>query len=254
MTGGDTGGSTTATDGGADVAAGCAGFSDDFSGTTLDPCWTTLNGAGSSNPLLLPYLSNGALHLQAEPTPDGVWFQGSTRSMVYKVVTAMRFKVTTTVHPRKRTDPTSVPTQLHVGGLMVRNPSSAGGATENYLFIMCGHPEGSSGVAHQGIEVKSTTNGGSAYKEPDFPANDADLRMCRIDGNFYLYARPAGTTTWTLIDQAGNAMPVSRPDLPATVQLGMALNFSAGADLDVAFDQITMAATPPATAADCTAD
>jgi hypothetical protein len=78
--------------------------------------------------------------------------------------------------------------------------------------------------------------------------------MCRIDGDFYLYARPAGTTTWTLINDAGDAAPVSRPDLPATVQLGMALNFSAGADLDVAFDQITLAPTAPATPADCTAD
>jgi hypothetical protein len=251
------GGSTSSVDaGGTDAPAGCASkpYSDDFSGTMLDPCWTVLNGSASS-PFIMTYETNGALHLQAMPTPDGVWYQGSTKSLVYKLVTAMRFKLTTTVHPRKRTDMTSPPTQqLHVGGLMVRNPSSMGNATENYLFIMMGHPEGNSGVEHPGIEVKSTVNGGSAYKEPDWGAIDADLRMCRIDSNFYLYARVPGTATWTLISETGAAAPVSRPDLPATVQLGMALNFSAGADLDVAFDQITMSATAPATPADCTSD
>jgi hypothetical protein len=243
-------------DGGGDGPASCTGgYSDDFSGADLDPCWTILNGSDPANPLITTSVSNGALHLQARPTPDGVWFQGSTRSLVYKLITATHFKVTTTVHPRKRTDLTSVPTHaLHVGGLMARNPSSQGGTTENYLFVMAGHTEGNDGVVHQGVEVKTTTNGASVYDEPDWSSNDADLRICRLQSDFYLYKRVPGTTAWVLSNETRQAAPVSRPDLPDTLQVGMALNFSSGSDLDVAFDAITLAPDAPATVDDCTRD
>jgi hypothetical protein len=250
-TGGASGSGGQRVDGGA-----CSGgFSDDFSGAALDPCWTILNGNDPANPLIDVSVNGGALHLQARPTPDGVWFGGSTRSLVYKLVTTNHFKVTATVHPRQRTDVTAIPThQLHVGGLMARNPSSQGGATENYLFVMAGHTEGNDGVAHQGIEVKTTTNGSSVWDEPDWPSNDADLRICRLGSDFYLYKRVPGTTTWMLSNQSRQAAPVSRPDMPDTLQVGMALNFSANSDLQVAFDYITMSATPPATVDDCTTD
>jgi len=243
-------------DAGGDTTTACSSnvYGDDFSGTQLDPCWTVLNG-DSSTPLITWSISNGSLHLTAQPTPDGVWYQGSTRSLIYKTVTAMRFKVTTTVHPRKRTDLTAVPThELHVGGLMARDPASHGGNTENYLFVMAGHPEGNDGVVHMGTEVKSTTNGTSVWDEPDWPANDADLRICRIDSDFYLYKRVPGTTTWMLSNQTRQAASVSRPDMPATLQVGMGLNFSSGSDLDVAFDQIVMSPNAPATQSDCTTD
>jgi hypothetical protein len=213
-----------------------------------------LNGTAST-PLITWAIASGALHLTAQPTPDGVWYQGATRSLVYKMVSARRFKVTTTVHPRKRTDLTAVPTHaLHVGGLMARDPASHGDTTENYLFVMAGHPEGNDGVVHMGTEVKSTINGVSTYNEPDLSGNDADLRICRIDSAFYLYKRVAGTTSWVLSNQGGQAAAVSRPDLPDTLQVGMALNFSASSDLDVAFDQIVMAPDAPATTDDCTRD
>jgi hypothetical protein len=173
--------------------------------------------------------------------------------LVYKLVHASRFKVTTTARARKRTDPAVPPTMaLHVGGLMVRNPAAQGGATENYIFIMAGSNE----LAQPGVEIKSTVNGASTFAEPTWTdPTAAELRICRIDGDFYLYKRAPGNATWILANHLDQPAAIHRPDLPQMVQVGLALNFGGGSnDLDVAFDGITLAATPPATVGDCTTD
>jgi hypothetical protein len=235
-----------------DASTACS-FSDDFGGSALDPCWSVLNGSGSASPLIQVAVSGGALHLQAIPGQDGVWYQGSTKALVYKLVTGNRFKVTTTARPRKRTDSGQPPSAaLHVGGLMVRDPSSHGGGSENYLFIMVGSNE----AAQPGVEIKSTTNGASIFAEPEWsnPAA-AELRICRIDASFYLYKRAPGASVWILANEVNQQAPVVRQDLPATVQVGLALNFSGGSnDLDVGFDGVDLAPTAPATPADCTSD
>jgi hypothetical protein len=233
-------------------AGPCATFSDDFSGNQLDPCWQILNGP-NGNPLIDISVTGGALHLQAIPGQSGVWFQGSTESLVYKEVTADHFKVTTTARPRKRTDPNAAPTHaLHVGGIMVRDPASHGGATENYLFIMVGSNEGAS----PGVEVKSTVNGASTWAEPAWNnPTAAELRICRLGTDFYLYKRIPGAMTWILANETDQMAPVARPDLPQTVQLGLALNFSGpDNDLDVGFDDVVLAPQAPASVADCIAD
>jgi hypothetical protein len=172
---------------------------------------------------------------------------------VYKLLTGYYFKVTTTARPRKRTNANQAPTNaLHVGGLMARDPASHGGNTENYLFIMVGSNEG----AQPGVEIKSTLNGQSAWKEPAW-SNPlaAELRICRIKADFYLYKRAPGASTWVLANQLDQMAPVNRPDLPETVQVGPVLNFSGpGNDLDVAFDDIVLAPVSPASVADCTRD
>lgn len=225
-------------------------FSDDFAGSALGSCWSVMNGGGS--PIIQITQTGGALHLQAISGADRRWYNGGTGSLVYQTVTAWNFKVTTTVHPRKRTDANAAPTiDLHVGGLMVRDPSSMGGASENYVMLMAGSNE----TSQPGVEIKSTTNGQSVWAEPVWSSPlVAELRMCRLHEALYLYKRvPAGT--WVLANQLDQMAPVMRADLPETLQVGMSLNFGgAPTDLDVAFDAITMAATPPATVADCTAD
>ena len=182
--------------------------------------------------------------------------------------TSTNFKLTTTAHPRKATAATMLPTKdLHVGGLMVRNPSSNGGNTENYLFLMVGHSEQNNGTVHQGTEFKTTVNGCSDFNEPDWGAGamspDAQLRICRIGAAFRLFKRIPGDATWTAamppaMACAGNAVAgavLTRTDLPETLQVGLALNFSAPSDLDVAFDDFTFVALPAgASATDCTVD
>jgi hypothetical protein len=213
-------------------------LSDEFTGTALDPSWSVLN------PQFLGIsVSGGQLHLAAVPGQDSVWFATSTKALVYKLVTASNFKVTTTVFPRKRTDPTQAPTNaLHVGGIMARNPSNAAG--ENYVFIMMGSNES----AVPGVEVKSTTNGSSVFEEPSWPSPlAADLRICRVGSSFQLYKRVPGDAAWTL------AITYDRPDLPQTLQVGPTLNYSGpDDDLTVGFERITFA--PITSAADCTTD
>jgi hypothetical protein len=225
---------------GAAVAApgDLASLDDEFAGTALDPSWSVLN------PQLLSISeSGGQLHLQAVPGQDSVWLSASTKELVYKLVTATNFKVTTTVFPRKRTDPTSAPTHaLHVGGVMARNPDNSAG--ENYVFIMMGSNES----AVPGVEVKSTTNSSTIFDEPAWPNPlAADLRICRVGSAFQLYKRVPGAASWTL------ATTYNRPDLPATLQVGPALNYrGTDNDLTVGFERITF--EPVASAADCTTD
>lgn len=253
------------TDGGA--GPGCSSFDDTFAGTTLDPCWSVLNGTPQA-PLIDVSVSGGALHLVAQGNLNGVWYQGSTQSLVYKLVAESGFKVTTTVHPRKATNAASLPTKdLHVGGLLLRDPASQGGATERYVLFMAGHSENNNGVVHQGVEVKSTVNGCSNWNEPDWGATateqDAELRVCRLGATFRFYKRVPGAGSWTPATPptpscAGNAVQgdvLTRADLPSTLQVGVGLNFSNPSDLDVAFDAVELVALPAnATAADCITD
>ncbi len=249
--GGSAGSSTGAAGGSGGSGGASCTFSDDFAGASLDPCWSILNGS-SSSPLIDIMQSSGALHLQAIQTQNGVWYQGSTKSLVFQTLTG-DFKVTTTAHPRKRSNGNEAPSlALHVGGLMARNPSSSGGNTENYLFAMVGSNEQS----QPGVEIKSTTNGTSIFSEPVWSDPlGAELRICRLGASFYVYKRAPGSSTWILADHQGQAAAISRPDLPATLQVGMALNFSGPPnDLDVAFDEITLASPAPQSVADCTSD
>jgi hypothetical protein len=244
-TGGGAGGGSAPSDG------GCP-FSDAFPGAQLNACWQTLNGPGSATPLFSVSVASHQLHLIATSNQNGVWFQGSTKSLVYKLLDAQRFKVTTTAHPRKHTDPTTPPTNaLHVGGLMARDPASMGDSTENYLFIMVGSNES----AQPGVEVKNTVAGNSTWSEPSWATPDsAQLRICRVVHDFYLYKRPLDGGTWVLQNDSNQAAPITRNDLPDTLEVGLALNFSDPADLDVAFDGIDLSTTVPMTAADCTSD
>ena len=256
-------------DTGAGGSAGCESMpSDDFASATLGPCWQAPRQRLPATPLISVAPSNGALHLRATGNQNGVLYRTSTKALVYKEITAVNFKVTTTAHPRMASAPTMLPTKdLHVGGVMVRNPSSAGGTTENYLFLMVGHSEQNAGTVHEGVEFKTTVNGCSDFNEPDWGAGatgpDAELRICRIGAAFRLYKRVPGDAAWTAAmppgaSCAGNSVAgavLTRTDLPERLQVGLALNFSAPSDLDVTFDQFSFVPLAAgATAADCTSD
>lgn len=229
------------------------GFDDPFTGGSLDDCWQIMGGPGSPTHLIDIAVPEGSVVLTAVNGQDGVWYQGSTKSLVSKLVTGTHWKLTATVNPRRRTNAGQTPTiALHVGGLMVRDPASAGGNTENYLFTMAGSSE----FASPTIEVKSTDDGVSTFTEPDWSnPQAAELRICRLGHAFHLYKRVPGQGTWQLGDANNAAAPVMRPDLPETLQVGLALNFAGPQnDLAVAFTDVTLAAEPPTSEADCTAD
>jgi hypothetical protein len=213
-------------------AAPLASLSDDFAGSALDASWSTINGDKIAVRLL-----GGSLHVQ--PTQSLLWFNRSQGALIYKNVTG-NFKVTTTVHPRKRSAAMQPPSaRVHLGGLMARNPT---GATENYVFIVVGID-----VNDQSVETKTTVNGASTYIGPSWPMPDAQLRICRIGAQLRLYKRAPGTAAWQL------AVSYDRPDLPATLQVGPNVYAPADRpDLDVAFDEVRFA--PADTPDDCTAE
>jgi len=263
--GSGSGGSSTGGDAGEPGTGGCT-LNDDFEDATLDPCWLTLNGS-TTTPLIQIAQQGGALHLSANGNQNGVWYGGSTKSLVYQLTSAPRFTLTTVAHPRKVTAPDALPTKdLHVGGIMVRNPASSGGSTENYVFLMVGHSENNNGMVHQGVEYKTTVNGCSNWDEPDWGANfdepDAELRICRLGAEFRLYKRVPGDATWTAATPPdgcdGNEVSgevLTRSDLPETVQVGLAINFNAPSDLDVGFDSLQFVELPAdATPDACTAN
>src|SRR6185436_14777699 len=97
----------------------------------------------------------------------------------------------------------------------------------------------------------------------DAMGQDAELRICRLQKTFRLYKRVPGDAAWTPAAPpgascAGNVVQdnvLSRADLPTTVQVGLALNFSSPSDLDVAIDAITLVPlAADATPADCESD
>jgi hypothetical protein len=227
------------------------GFDDTFSDSQLGPCWSIYNGAGP-NPIVDVSVAAGALHIQAIDGQGGLWYHGGHGALVYKMLTAESFIVTTTVHPRKRSDPTLTPADppyhgLGQGGVMARDPASPT-IGETYVFIMMGASEDD--PPRRSVEVKTTAQGLTTdFHFPDWATPDAQVRMCRIGSNFYLYARDTATASpWMLM------MTYARPDLPATLQVGPSVNFNADNDLDVAYDDITLSPTVPASVADCTAD
>jgi hypothetical protein len=215
--------------------AEAAALSDEFSGTTLDPSWTVLNGSSAG---VAVTVSGGALHLV--PSRSLLWFNASQGTLVYKLVTG-NFKATTTAHTRKASSPSQPPAlAIELGGIMLRSPASP---PESYTFVVIGFGE----QGHVAVEWKDTLNSTSNFAETPFTP-DAELRICRVGSQVAVYRRPIGGTSW-----GAPYFQNTRADLPQTLQVG--LNMYANQttpDLDASFDRITFA--PASSMADCAAD
>lgn len=190
--------------GGATAAGGAGGSfptGDEFDGSALSPAWTVFRPD-----LADVVVSGGALSLT--PHAGDLWYQASQGVLVYKLVTG-DFKATATVHARRASNPDLPPNQFaDVGGLMARSP---GGSAENYVLGVVGYAE----MNQLAVEHKSTTNSKSVYGETAFTA-DAELRLCRTGATFTIYYRHPGDTGWPM-----SVAPITRSDLPATLQVGM---------------------------------
>jgi hypothetical protein len=211
---------------------GLGALSDTFDGNSLDPSWMVLHPEAVA-------ISLGGSALTLRLTRNALWFNASQGVLVYKMVSG-DFKLTSTVHARKASDPTKPPDPpVHLGGVMARG---AAGGSENYVFIVAGHDP--NGIA---IETKNTTNSASQYSGVAWPSGDAQLRLCRVGASFQLLKRPAGGGAWML------AATFNRPDLPGTLQAGLNIYTSANTpDLQVSYDEALFArVTGPA---DCTTD
>ncbi len=210
------------------------GLDDDFTAPTLDPAWTIVNGSTAKIEV-----SGGLLAIT--PTKNVVWYHADQGPFLHKLVTG-NFKVTTVAHARKASDPTKTPDiDYQFGGLMARAPSSDGGK-QDHVFNVVGYRG-----EFLSVETKTTKQDKSFVHGPAWPSGDAELRLCRVNGRFFLHKRPVGGKEWE------QAMMYKRPDLPATLQVGLiAYAYTDRFDLRATFEHIRFA--PVTSADDCTKD
>lgn len=227
-------------------AAGCdgpelapavvAGLDDDFAGPALDSAWKIVNGNTAT-------IAAADGNLVIQPKQNVVWYHEAQGPLVYKLVTG-NFRVTTAARARKASDPAQFPgNDYQFGGLMARSPASDHpGGQEDHVFNVVGYRG-----EHLSVETKTTKKDKSFVQGPPWPSGDAELRICRVNGRFHLYKRPVGEKQWQV------AVSYKRPDLPATLQVGLiAYSYTDAFDLRASFENVAFAAV--STEEDCTKD
>ena len=200
-----------------DLADFSDGFDDsDYAGwTVLRPDLATVAVAGGE--------------LRVTPDDNTLWFQASQSVLVWKRITG-NFRATAVVRSRAASDDSQPPPFLiHLGGLMARDGAAA---AENYVFEVVGRD-----VNDLSIEGKTTDDAVSIYEGPSWAASDAELRLCRIGTTFHLYARPLSDPVWQ--QPLPTLATIDRPDLPATLQVGInAYAAQPAADLVVRVERV----------------
>ena len=155
----------------------------------------------------------GALYL--EPHTSG-WYADFRAPFLFREVTG-DFVATTRVRAAGKSSPVpTVPWSL--AGLMVREGRSTSMATweprgENWLFATTGVAER---PGEPVLETKTTVNGRSALTLHPVKAGWIELRIARVGPDFLVLYREEGASEWTVRER------FFRPDLPPTVQVGIA--------------------------------
>jgi hypothetical protein len=177
-------------------------------------------------------------HLTIVPTASH-WLNDTAGVFMFKTITGdfvMRTQVSTwdTMFAGQ-----SIMVPYNTAGLMARDPAGATGP-ENWIEIANGYTSSFTGA----IDM-STANSVSDLSEVP-TSNPVELQICRLQDLFKVYYRSDASTDWTL---AHNRV---RPDLPATLQVGVAVNAYMTARIRAELDWIRFAR--PSTEADCTMD
>lgn len=197
-------------------------LSDEFDGAQSLRRWTSHGTAEGWTEMIRAVAVDGGGVLRLEPTVSG-WYADFRGPFLYQEVTG-DFVVTTRVRARG-TGGALPSTTWSLAGLMVREPRAMTAATwapraENWLFVTTGI----AGRAGQPVvETKTTVNGRSALNLHPAHAGWVELRIVRARADFLVFVRPEGAAEWTLQER------FHRPDLPATVQVGV--NAYSGWDL-----------------------
>lgn len=142
-----------------------------------------------------------------------VWYQDYRGVLVYKPVTG-DFVVTTKlkVSGRRGGAPSS---QFSLAGIMVRSPrnvtpSSWQPGGENYTFLSLGAADRPGSFQ---FEVKTTVNSDSQLVITPAPSGEAIIRVARIGASMVMLKNVGGQ--WSVHRR------YSRPDFPATLQVGL---------------------------------
>lgn len=222
------------------AATPIAGLSDEFADAASINNWSEVNqteGWGARGAQLNQWTVNANGDGQMVMQPHTVVWYGDWRGpLVYKEVTG-DFVVTTrmTITDRDNvggSDADNVPGdgQFSLGGLMIRTPRAiTNGAAdwqpgsgvedgtnngENYVFLSMDYTSGSNNFS---FEVKTTRNSNSVLEITPLAQtpNEVELRIARVGNSIIALHRRVGEANWTVHRR------YSRPDMPATMQVGM---------------------------------
>jgi hypothetical protein len=152
-------------------------------------------------------------HLYLEPTTS-LWWSDFRAPFLFRPVTG-DFVATIRVRASGRTT-TTPHREYSLVGLMARAPRTDTAATwtpgrENWVFLTTGTAE-PAGTPQ--FEVKTTVNGRSTLLLSDAATGWVEIRVARLGSTFVMLQRTA-VGNWTVHQR------YSRPDLPATVQVGI---------------------------------
>lgn len=180
-------------------------------------------------------------HLLVEPTAHNGWFEDDKGPFLFQMVTG-DFVARTYVRAVNRNNPVVPPTaQYNSTGFVARDPASVVGGQENWVMYNVGYQE-----TFTGSEGKTTVSSGSTLFIIQGAAA-GELVLCRRGDTFRMLRRLEGEDTLT------ETNVFERPDLPATLQLGVVANgYTATPNLRAEFDWVRIAR--PQSDADCRAD
>lgn len=188
-------------------------FADDFDGTALDPAWQWLHDVeGWPDQMRKVAVAGGALELEPWTT---AWFEDHHGPMVFRELTG---DFVATARVRSRGLRAAVPRKSYsFAGLIARAPRDVTPKTwqpggEDHVFITSGVGE-DPGVLN--VETKTTDDSYSELTLQPIDPGWTDLAIVRAGETFAMLYREA-SGSWTLSDT------FVRPDLPSTLQLGIA--------------------------------
>lgn len=222
-----------------DPCPAASGFSDEFNDECSLSAWTGINLDAAT--VDIDGRTDGQLTLTFDagsPMYYG-WYQDYAGPFLHKPVTG-NFLAVTQVSAHHSNDANLPPTsQYNSAGILARDPASVDG-NENWLVYNLGFQENS--VATEG---KTTDNSVSVLTLlPTGGVFRSELAMCRFGANFRLFRRLETETGWRL------EHTYSRPDLPATLDLGLMANaWQSPATIRAEYDYIRL--TVPTSEADC---
>ena len=211
------------------------GFSDEFNSNSLGD-WSLrhqVEGTAAQYSVLdINQSRPGFLTIVPNQTPG--WFDDGDAPLVFKLLTG-NFAVHTRVLADSVSSPGQAPgSNFNSAGLIARNPAGASDP-ENYIMLNVGRQNNLIGA---GSETKTTVNSDSELLL-DSASNEGDLVLCRVGNTFYSYRFLSVDSSWLQLQS------YDRPDLPATLQVGMVVNaFISPADLRAEFDFVRLLPTP----------
>ncbi|XOV93075.1 MAG: hypothetical protein ACFHWX_23115 [Bacteroidota bacterium] len=191
----------------------------------LNTAWDFLN------PQVFDLIDSTETRIQLDLKSNALWYHDSQAGLMYTEVTG-DFTISAIVRARKKSDNDQVvDCDVCLGGLMARDPLSAGG--QNYVHIVTGNTP-----AGLGVETKRTENSVSTYEPVNNGSADNELRIQRIGSEYKLYKRAVGATTWI------EAATYQHDNLPETLQVGIniytAQSGTSVADLSVIYEGIVL--------------